>query len=439
MGLMYSLKNLRRRSGRTILTILGISLAISLTVTMFSIGEGIRESAKEYIEDTGIDLIVVRGNTSFIYVSSVMPDGREKAQSITDGNPDVSHASPVLKAEMYITSLDENYPTSTPKVTSFQGWGKVPELHAPFTGREVIRGTDLTVQEDPFYLDPFYESGTLAQAAESSNFTREILLQEDLARFLDADVGSRVQISKNSPSTSTQLDLWLENTTWFEVVGITRVSLLDEGFLSGMMHLSELQFLSDNNKIDGASFIDLKLADGASDREVKVWLDEEWRYRSVTSVYTQDDILETIDSLLSTFSGFSQLIITITFATALLFISTIMMISVRERAGEIMALRAIGFGKSSIFTNILAESVMLSLIGLALGLAMGVAASSVLDTVLRGITSGVPPDFRITRTTPLLIFYSSAIALLIGIVSSLIPAAWVYRLNIADTLRKERR
>ena len=55
---MSTLKNLRRRYGRTSLTVTGVALAIAFTTIMLSIGEGISKSSQEILEETGVDLLV---------------------------------------------------------------------------------------------------------------------------------------------------------------------------------------------------------------------------------------------------------------------------------------------------------------------------------------------------------------------------------------------
>jgi len=75
-----------------------------------------------------------------------------------------------------------------------------------------------------------------------------------------------------------------------------------------------------------------------------------------------------------------------------LLIGTLLTITVNERLGEIATLRAIGIGKATVVSQVLAEGVALTVIGSALGVLLGLATARYLDAILTSFP-GLPAAF----------------------------------------------
>src|SRR6266853_495122 len=107
--------------------------------------------------------------------------------------------------------------------------------------------------------------------------------------------------------------------------------------------------------------------------------------------------------------------------------------SVASRTAEIGTLRALGFGRRSILTAFLVESMLLALTG---GLA-GLTAASLLQQVRISTTnfqtfSELAFSFELT---PSVIAWSIAFALIMGLAGGVLPAAKAARMRIVDALR----
>jgi putative ABC transport system permease protein len=114
---------------------------------------------------------------------------------------------------------------------------------------------------------------------------------------------------------------------------------------------------------------------------------------------------------------------------AILFVAAnTMMMAVRERIGEIAVLKTVGFSDAQVFRMVLAESVLITLLGGALGLAL--ARFMFLG---RNPLNAFFPGFGITAETVML---GMALAALLGIVSGAIPAMQSARLSVAGALRR---
>ena len=115
------------------------------------------------------------------------------------------------------------------------------------------------------------------------------------------------------------------------------------------------------------------------------------------------------------------------FFTLLLLAGNTMMQAVRERTGEIAVLKTLGFSGESVLAMVLAESVLLLLIGGVVGLAL---ASVIGPAVSAG--SGGALNLPAAGLTSWLI--GAGLALLFGLLVGALPALRAMRINITDAL-----
>jgi putative ABC transport system permease protein len=125
------------------------------------------------------------------------------------------------------------------------------------------------------------------------------------------------------------------------------------------------------------------------------------------------------------------LIITIgsvVFFTLLLITGNTMAIAVRERTGELAVLKAVGFSDRFVLFFVMAESLLISLIGGGLG----IVAAKVIAAVHNPIPN-VLPYFAVPNQALIMGF---VMALAVGLVSGIIPAIGAMRLRVVDALRR---
>ena len=114
---------------------------------------------------------------------------------------------------------------------------------------------------------------------------------------------------------------------------------------------------------------------------------------------------------------------------AILFVAAnTMMMAVRERIGEIAVLKTVGFGNGMVFGLVLAESVLIAVLGGALGLLL--ARTAFLG---RNPLNAFFPGFGVTPGT---IALGLALAAGLGVISGAIPAIQSARLSVAGALRR---
>jgi putative ABC transport system permease protein len=115
------------------------------------------------------------------------------------------------------------------------------------------------------------------------------------------------------------------------------------------------------------------------------------------------------------------------FFTLLLLTGNTMMQAVRERTSELAVLKTIGFSSASVLAMVLAEGVLM----LVLGGAIGLALVSLIVPGLGAASGGMLPVHAVAASTWLA---GILLMVLIGVVVGLPPALRAMRLNIVDAL-----
>ena len=72
------LKNVRQRTGRTLMTVVGLAVAVTAIITLWSTVWGYAETAGNYYSARGVDIVVVRAGVSNRLTSSLRVDLAER-------------------------------------------------------------------------------------------------------------------------------------------------------------------------------------------------------------------------------------------------------------------------------------------------------------------------------------------------------------------------
>ncbi|MBN8886660.1 MAG: FtsX-like permease family protein [Rudaea sp.] len=115
------------------------------------------------------------------------------------------------------------------------------------------------------------------------------------------------------------------------------------------------------------------------------------------------------------------------FFTLILLTGNTMMQAVRERTSELAVLKTIGFSNGSVLGMVLAESILLLLLGGIVGIGLVTAIGAALPKMSGGMITGA-------AVGPKSWLLGLALALAIGVVIGALPALRAMRLNIVDAL-----
>lgn len=122
-------------------------------------------------------------------------------------------------------------------------------------------------------------------------------------------------------------------------------------------------------------------------------------------------------------------VLTIVFFTILLVTFNTMAQAVRERTSELGVLKAIGFTDTQVVSLVLAEAMLIAIVGGGIGLALGALFVNMGDP-----TGGALPVFILR---PVYVALGVICIVLLGFVSGMLPALQAMRMNPVDALRRE--
>ncbi len=118
----------------------------------------------------------------------------------------------------------------------------------------------------------------------------------------------------------------------------------------------------------------------------------------------------------------------VVFFTLLLVTGNTMAIAVRERTRELAVLKAVGYSDRFVLAIVMAESLLVALVGGALGLGLAKLLAMGGDP-----TGGMLPVFYLP---PVALVFGLAAALLVGLIAAAFPGWSAMRLRVVDALRR---
>jgi len=146
------------------------------------------------------------------------------------------------------------------------------------------------------------------------------------------------------------------------------------------------------------------------------------------TIITQNQMLESMDSILNILTLSVAALGGISLLVGSVGILTIMTIAVSERISEVGLLRAVGAEQGMIFKLFLAEAIILSGIGGAVGVFLGIVVVQLIGFFLPSLP---------VQLAWFYIMAAFVVSLLIGVAAGVIPAIKAARLHPLDALRAE--
>ena len=253
-----------------------------------------------------------------------------------------------------------------------------------------------------------------------------ILVGDKLAERFGWKIGDSIPVQSSVwPSKASGSNVWT-----FTVSGILHPATdKDAGF--SMMALLHWKYFDENNQYGSGEvhWFVAQVADPAQSDAVASAID------AISANSSHETKAQTEQSFQASFLkqlvNIGLIVLSImgaVFFTLLLLTGNTMMQAVRERTSELAVLKTIGFSGTSVLSMVLAESVLL----LVLGGVIGLGLVAVLVPGLRAASGGMMPIQGVGASTWLT---GLGLMLLIGVVVGAVPAWRAMRLNMVDALR----
>ena len=267
-------------------------------------------------------------------------------------------------------------------------------------------------------VHPEYVLPAEQKAAFISTRTGAIIGRE-LAVSFDLKVGDRLPLIA---------DIWpnKDNGPWeFDLVGIFETT---DKNLESQMYIN-YAFFDEYRQFGngGVGSFTVRISDPARSAEIAAEIDALFANSSdETKTTTEKAYNQMFANQLGDIGFIMTSILSAVFFTILLLTGNTMSQAIRERIPELAILKTVGFSNQHVLFIVLAESLLITLLGAVPGL---LAAQFVIPAF-----AGATPFFGDVEMTALVYQQGLGLALLLGLVVGLPPAFRAMRLNIVDAL-----
>jgi ABC-type lipoprotein release transport system permease subunit len=368
-------KNLFRRKGRTLLTLLGISIGVAAIVALGAVAQGLKAGFASMTQGSQADLVL------------------SQAEALT----------------VLMSSIEESV------ASEMRAWPEVSDLDGVLFGNALLDGPSGITYLFFFGHDPegfsiahyrIVEGQALADARGVRG--KPLILGRQAAQNMDKQVGDVLRLTGGA----------------FRIVGIYEAgnAFEDSG---AVMPLEEAQALV--LQPHRVSMLYVKLRDPSDADRLQTRVERRFPDLglSTTSGFAdQEQLMEMLEGIAMGVAGLAVVIGGIGMTNTLF-------MSVFERTHEIGLLRALGWRRRRVLGLILGESVTLALLGGLVGIGLGVAA------VLAINRSGSWLSFLGTHFSPELFTRAVVTVVVLGLVGGAYPAWWASRLLPMEALHYE--
>jgi putative ABC transport system permease protein len=375
-------KNLFRRPGRTVLTIIGLAVAIGAVIALLGISDNVKRSVASSFDQRRIDLVVTQAGRS----TGLNSDFRQWFVDRVREMPDVEAVS-----EAVVNLIDVTRETGYSDQVMIQGWR--PDNFA-FDDIQIITGRKI-------------EEGD----------KQVVMLGSTLAQNLNKKVGDTVVFGAYDPTN-------LENQ--YKVIGIYKSAIVFEDG-GAILPLEEARKLTGMNVTGFSVRVKKPSPDSSAEIDAVKTKIEALRDPEDPSVrlnaQTPQSYVDSV-SQLKLVNAISWLVSAIGLIVGVIGMLNTMVMSVIERTQEIGILRAVGWPPRRVMAMVLGESLLLGLAAAILGTVGAILATHVLTlfpqvngfieggiapnviveglifTVAIGLLGGAYPAFRAARLLP---------------------------------------
>jgi putative ABC transport system permease protein len=376
------------------LVLLGLAITSAMLLDMILLSGGLERSFEQLLLNRGYQIrISPKGTLPFDSEASI---GQADAlvRSLRR-EKDVESVAPLLGTAVYGRKGDT--------LVTLVGYGVDPGAQGMY---QVMRGDDLRPDD-----------------------TSGMIVSAPAARAMGVGIGGTVELVGVLDPQMARAAVRRSLT----VRGIVRWLYDYEGQASIGTLLPVMQELKGGGGKDRVSFIAVRVGDQGDVEEVTGRLRQRWPRIAVNSV---GDMVANFRERMVYFHQLALILGSISLIVTLLLVSTLLTITVNERLGEIVTLRAIGISRFHVVKTVMLEGMTLTLVGGVLGVVLGLATARYLDAILTSFP-GLPASisFFVPRTRGLVT--AGLVLLVSGTLAGAYPAWLAANAPIAATLRTE--
>lgn len=379
------IKNLTRKKGRFLFTLLGITIGIASFVTLLSLGGGLKKEINKQASDLGANLVVTpKGWCAYEQVSVLT--GEQLPEAIPLETVRTIAAIPGLTAVPYLTERTayQNNPISV--------IGILPEEMRGYKNWEVEQGGYFATQEEPALV---IGSGIAGQFNLKSGDELTVRGERLPIKGVLRETGGKDDIAVYLPLAVAQRLYGVGDMVSFIAIKVDDITKID-AYILQIQETANVAVVSDKQ------------------------------------------LLRSVLAIVGTVSTTLQMIAAVAILAAAFGIINTMMTAISERRREIGILQAIGAPRGTIFSLFFLESGLYGLLGGVLGVAGGllftIVASPYISqneftTFMKGTDAGA--------LDPRIILGSILFSMVVSLVSGLYPAWKAARFTPVEAISYE--
>lgn len=392
MLLRLAWATLTRHRARTLLAMLGVAVSAAMLLDMVMLSSGMRASFRSLLLSRGFQLRIAPKGTLPFDTDATIADASGVIATLR-ALPDVATISPVLGGQLHV------------------------EAHGR-AAAAIALGVDSRVQGD-------YE----LTAGRSPAAPNEFVASDDLLRATRIRLGDTVSAAAGYDpelrSYAGQRRLVLVGRAHFLYMPAEQSSVA--------LPIATLQAMRGSIAENRASLFMIRVAPGASVDSVLHRVESALPRVSVVSTETA---MRQVDERLSYFRQLAVILGAVSLGVGFLLVTTLVTVSVNERLGEIIVMRALGVVRAHIVQQIVIEGVAIMIVGAILGLVLGLATARYLDSILAAFP-GLPAAIDFFLFEPRDAWSALGMLTVAGILAGIYPAWRGASMPIAITLREE--
>jgi putative ABC transport system permease protein len=392
MLLRLAWANLTRHRARTLLAMLGVAVSAAMLLDMVMLSSGMRESFRHLLLVRGFQLRLSPKGTLPFDTDATIADATQVTQTLRR-MPGIETVSPVLGGQVHV-------PRATTTVTA------------------AAIGGDATVQGD-------YEI-TEGKPPSASN---ELAASDEFLRATALRVGDTVPAAAGyDPQLRT-----FAGSRRLTITGRAHFlyTAVDQRVVA--LPLATLQSMQGDASRDRVSFFMVRARSGA---DVDSILRQIERTVPRVSVISTEKALQQVDERLSYFRQLAFILGAVSLAVGFLLVTTLVTVSVNERLGEIVIMRAIGVARGRVVSQIVVEGTAIMVIGALAGLGLGLVTARYLNSILASFP-GLPAAIDFFLFQPRDAWEALGMLVIAGILAGIYPSWRGASMPIAITLREE--
>ena len=392
----FAWRSLFRQPARAVLAIASIAAVGALLFDMLLLSRGLLVSFRDLLGEVEFD-VRVTATSSMPMTGPRIVDAVSTAAAVA-ALPEVDAVVPMRIDRADVVRVGERP----------LGMALIGAMIADGDAWTVVRGRDLD-EADPDDLPP-------------------VVINRNLASEVEAEPGATLTVRSGCLGRRSVLPV-----VEFRVVGVADFPFESESEMTAAVTIPDF----DRACGDAADEADMLLVAARPNPGPGATAGAIRRLRPDLFAFSNDHLLDRFQQVrFSYFRQISTVLATVTLFFAFLLITVFLTVSVNQRFAEIAALRALGFGRRRIATDLLWESGMMIGLGGLLALPLGLGLAVWLDSILRAMP-GIPTGLHFFVFQPRAVVLHVSLLAAAGVLAALYPVYLAAHLSIASTLRDE--